>query len=207
RYPELGERDLEISLAPVEMAEGVSAAACIFRDVTEIRRLERAETGWRKRIELAQQGGLRIGLWDWDIDTNTVVWSDETYRQWGFTPETFSNRVEDAVTRIHHDDGARVALAVARVLSGEAKEFAEQYRIVRPDGSTCWLDAQGGMLPADGLHMMGVGVDNSQPRLAERLACPAFGFPSAWRFDGVPISPAVSRRAGESRREIASPWP
>ena len=159
RYPELGERDLDVSLAPVEMAEGVSAAACIFRDVTDIRRLERAETGWRKRIELAQQAGLRIGLWDWDIDANTVIWSDETYRQWGFTPETFSSRVEDAVTRIHHDDGARVALAIARVLSGEAKEFAEQYRIVRPDGSTCWIDAHGVMLQDEGLHMMGVGVD------------------------------------------------
>jgi PAS domain-containing protein len=108
---------------------------------------------------LAQQAGLRIGLWDWDIDANTVIWSEETYHQWGFTPETFSSRVEDAVTRIHQDDGARVELAIAMVLSGEAKEFAEQYRIVRPDGSTCWIDAQGVMLQDDGLHMMGVGVD------------------------------------------------
>jgi PAS domain S-box-containing protein len=168
RYPELGERDLDVSLAPVEMAEGVSAAACIFRDVTDIRRFERAETGWRKRIELAQQAGLRIGLWDWDIDANTVVWSDETYRQWGFTPETFSSRVEDAVTRIHHDDGARVALAIARVLSGEAKEFAEQYRIVRPDGSTCWIDAHGVMLQDEGLHMMGVGVDITRLKTIQR---------------------------------------
>ena len=52
-----------------------------------------------------------------------------------------------------------MALAIARVLSGEAKEFAEQYRIVRPDGSTCWLDAHGVMLQDEGLHMMGVGVD------------------------------------------------
>jgi PAS domain S-box-containing protein len=73
--------------------------------------------------------------------------------------ETFSSHVEDAVTRIHQDDGARVALAIARVLSGEAKELAEQYRIVRPDGSTCWIDAQGVMLQDDVLHMMGVGVD------------------------------------------------
>jgi PAS domain S-box-containing protein len=73
--------------------------------------------------------------------------------------ETFSSHVEDAVTRIHQDDGARVALAIARVLSGEAKELAEQYRIVRPEGSTCWIDAQGVMLQDDVLHMMGVGVD------------------------------------------------
>jgi two-component system NtrC family sensor kinase len=159
RYPELGERDLDVSLAPVEMGGGVTAAACIFRDVTDIKRLERAETGWRKRIELAQEAGLRIGLWDWDIDANTVIWSEETYRQWGFTPETFSGRVEDAVTRLHPGDNARVALAIARVLSGEEKEFAEQYRIVRPDGSTCWLDAHGVVLQDEGLHMMGVGVD------------------------------------------------
>jgi hypothetical protein len=99
--------------------------------------------------------------------------------------------VEDAVTRIHHDDGARVALAVARVLSGEAKEFAEQYRIVRPDGSTCWLDAHGVMLQDDGLHMMGVGVDITGLKTIQRSledvgGALAIGFDEVWE-DNVKV--------------------
>jgi two-component system NtrC family sensor kinase len=158
-YPDIGPRDLEISYAPVDLSGGVIAAACILRDVTEMRRMERAESGWHKRIELAQKGGLRIGLWDWDLNTNSVIWSDESYRQFGYTRETFFGRVEDAVYRIHVDDRPRVELAIGKVLAGESKEFAEQYRIVRPDGSICWVDAHGVILRDDGVHMMGVGVD------------------------------------------------
>ena len=32
---------------------------------------------WQKRLELAQKAGLRIGLWDWDVVADTVVWSDK----------------------------------------------------------------------------------------------------------------------------------
>ncbi len=159
RYPHLGDRDLQISYAPIWMSGGVVAAACVLRDVTEQKRLERAESGWQKRIELAQKAGLRIGLWDWDVKTNTVVWSDESCRQWGFTPGTFTGRVEDALTRIHPDDRLRVEESVGRVIAGLAEEYAEQYRVVWPDGGICWIDAHGVILRGDGVHMLGIGVD------------------------------------------------
>jgi PAS domain S-box-containing protein len=110
-------------------------------------------------MELAREAGLGIGLWDWDIVNNTVVWSDETYRQFGFSPASFSGKIEDAVARIHPEDRLRVEEVIRGVLEG-GSAYAAQYRIVRPDGSTCWVDAHGILARNHGsTHMLGIGID------------------------------------------------
>jgi PAS domain-containing protein len=63
---------------------------------------------WHAWLQLAQKAGLRIGLWDWNVSNNVVTWSEETYRQFGFTRDTFSGRLEDALARIHPQDRSRV---------------------------------------------------------------------------------------------------
>ena len=63
--PGFGMRLLSVSYSPIEVSGVVNSVACVLRDITEMRRIEVAETGWRKRIELVECAGLRIGLWDW----------------------------------------------------------------------------------------------------------------------------------------------
>ncbi|MFZ3209946.1 MAG: EAL domain-containing protein [Terriglobales bacterium] len=147
--------------------KGSPAIEVILRDISERKRAEQALHGWQKRLELAQKAGLRIGLWDWDVTANTVIWSDESYRQFGYTRDTFSGRVEDAVTRLHPEDLPRVEGAIRNVLEG-GPEYAAQYRVVRPDGSTCWIDAHGVMVRDGSTHMLGVGVDITDVKKAEQ---------------------------------------
>jgi two-component system NtrC family sensor kinase len=123
---------------------------------------------WQKWLELAQEAGLSIGLWDWDLVTNTVTWSDETYRQAGLTRDTFSGQLEDALAKIHPEDRARVEDAIQKVLAG-GTDYAEQYRLVRPDGAVCWIEAHGAIL-RDGpaIHMLGMGIDVTNLKNAQR---------------------------------------
>ena len=157
--PGIGVRDLSVSYSPIEVSGEVETVACVLRDITDMKRIGLLETGWRKRIELAECAGLHIGLWDWDIRANTVVWSDESYRQWGFTRDTFSTKVVDAVPRIHPADRPVVESAMQKVMTGETDEYAAQYRVLRPDGSICWVDARGVMLGDASQRMIGIGVD------------------------------------------------
>jgi PAS domain S-box-containing protein len=123
---------------------------------------------WQQWVELAQKAGLRIGLWDWDVVTSTVTWSDETYRQTGLTRDTFSGRLEDAVTRIHPEDRARVGAAIQRVLAG-GTDYAAQYRLVRPDGTICWIEAYGVVVRSDSsIHMLGMGIDVTNLKKAQQ---------------------------------------
>ena len=166
-YPHLGPRDLFISYYPIEAPEGIDRAACILRDVTERNQAERAAREWQKRLELAEKAGLRIGLWDWDLNANTVIWSDETHRQWGYARETFSGRVEDAVTRIHPEDRCRVEEAIRRALAGDS-EYAAQYRVVHPYGNTCWIDAHGVAVREGPTHMLGISIDITDLKKTEQ---------------------------------------
>lgn len=145
---------------------GCPAIEVVLRDIRGRKRAEQAADEWQQRLELAAKGGLRIGLWDWDVAANTVTWSDETYRQFGFTRDTFSGHVDEAVTRIHPEDLPGVEDAIRSVLAG-AGEYSAQYRLLRPDGSTCWIDAHGLMVRNGSPHMIGVGVDITERRNLE----------------------------------------
>lgn len=118
-------------------------------------------------LALMQRPGLRIGLWDWDLDTNTVAWSDESYRQWGYTRETFSGDIQDAFARTHPEDRSILEEAVRKVLAGD-RVFAAQYRVLRPDGTTCWIDARGALFHQAAIHMIGVGIDITDLKMAEQ---------------------------------------
>ena len=169
--PGIGGRTLSVSCSPIEVSGVVEAAACVLGDITDMHRIELVETGWRKRIELAECAGLHIGLWDWDIRTNTVVWSDESYRQWGFTRDTFSNQVADAVPRVHPADRAVVEEAIRKVVSRERDEYAAQYRVLRPDGSVCWVDARGTMMGDASHRMIGIGIDITHQMNTQEPTC------------------------------------
>jgi PAS domain S-box-containing protein len=123
---------------------------------------------WQQWLELAQKAGLRIGLWDWDVVANTVTWSDETYRQTGLTRDSFSGRLEDAVATIHPDDRARVEEAIQKVLA-EGTDYATQYRLVRPDGTICWIEAYGVVIRNDSsTHMLGMGIEVTNLKKAQQ---------------------------------------
>ena len=55
--------------------------------------------------------------------------------------------------------GTRVQEAIQQVLNGKESQYASQYRVVRPDGSICWIDARGVIVRDPSAHMLGIGVD------------------------------------------------
>jgi PAS domain S-box-containing protein len=123
---------------------------------------------WQQWFDLAQKAGLRIGLWDWDVVANTVTWSDETYRQTGLARGTFSGRMDDAIARIHPEDRARVVEAIQQVLAG-GTGYAAQYRLVRPDGTICWIEAYGVVVRSNSAaHMLGMGIDVTKLKKAQQ---------------------------------------
>lgn len=150
--------DVEAVAIPISW-NGAPAIQVVLRDITERKQAEQTAILWQKRLELAQKAGLKIGLWDWNLANNTVNWSDESYVQFGFNKETFSGRVDEAMTRVHADDRQRLTAMMARVLKGESDEYAFQYRLLHPDGTLRWVDAHGVRVRNGSDHMIGVGVD------------------------------------------------
>jgi PAS domain S-box-containing protein len=122
---------------------------------------------WKHRLELAEQADLPIGLWEWNTDSDELVWSDEIYRQLGYTPAISRPTSENFLERVHPEDRSRVESAVQAVLSGNSQTYEVQFRILRPDGTVCWLDSRGVKVNNPSPRMIGITIDITRLRRSE----------------------------------------
>ncbi len=135
---------------------------------TESRGLAESE----ERLQLALSAGRGIGTWDWDVVNDRVVADERFARLYGLAPDRAREGapVAEFFAGIHPDDAARVRERVVQVLAtGEL--FSEEYRVVRADGSACWVLAEGRCkMSADGkpLRFPGVSFDITDRKLAEQ---------------------------------------
>jgi PAS domain S-box-containing protein len=121
-----------------------------------------------ERQRLAASSG-HIGLWEWNIGTDRVLWSDELKAIFGWPPERDDLTFEMVVDAIHPDDRTRIDRAVRRALA-ERSTYDEEYRIVRPGGSVRWIAGKGRCeYDAAGVpeRMMGVALDITDRKRAE----------------------------------------
>lgn len=140
----------------------------------EIREHKRAEEQIREseaRLREAQHIA-RLGSWRWDMTTNAVFWSDETYRIYGLTPQSFPVSYESFLDRVHPEDRASVREAITQAYR-DHQPFDFDHRIVLPSGAIRIIHAQGKViLDAAGQPqtMIGTGHDiTAQKQIEARL--------------------------------------
>lgn len=123
------------AVSPLRL-DGTHAAQYIIvlQDITEQKRAEAAMRESETRLGEAQRIA-HIGSWEWDIPSDSLIWSDEVYRIFGYHPQSFTPRYEvEFMQAIHEDDRDKVSEAVAECLR-TGKHYAITHRIVRADGS------------------------------------------------------------------------
>lgn len=134
-------------------------------DVTEPKLVEQRRLANEERLRSAVEVG-RLGLWDWDITTDRIVWSDEHFRMEGYAVGEIEPSYEAWVAR-HHPDDRDAAEAALREAMDAHEEFAHEFRVVHPDGSIHWLYGRGSFFyGADGkpVRMVGAMVDTTERR-------------------------------------------
>ena len=88
----------------------------------------------RARLVLREaQGLMRVGVWEWDLTTDALAWSDELYQIFGVSPGDVAPAFEALLGWVHPEDHAVVRSYFAR-LRRDAAEHTIEYRIVRPGG-------------------------------------------------------------------------
>jgi PAS domain S-box-containing protein len=86
----------------------------------------------KARLEEAQRVA-HVGHWEWDLETDVVVWSDETYRIFGLSPQERPMDLGTVRAMVHPEDRESLYRGVDEDLLGGVRPDAE-FRIVRPNG-------------------------------------------------------------------------
>ena len=122
-----------------------------------------------RRLHLAQEAG-RVGVFDWLIPENRVIWAPELEGLYGVPAGSFEGTFDDWRKRVVPEDAQRVEAGLQDCLGRGKTDFDYEFRAVRPDGSVRWLAVQARFVyDEDGrpLRMIGVNVDIHERKRAE----------------------------------------
>lgn len=134
--------DVDYAIAPLRDEEG--RVLYLVPSATEISKRKAAETALaasEERLRLAVDVG-RVGIWDWDLASGDLTWSEQHYRFAGYAVGSVRPSFEAFAARVHPEDRARVETRLA-----EARETRQPYsctfRFLHPDGTVVHADALG----------------------------------------------------------------
>lgn len=126
-------------------ANGQTYVISAVRDVSALRQIELDLHHSRERLGIAANAG-QIGIWDYDVIDNILIWDDWMYRIYGIDRNQFSGAYDAWSNSVHPDDLPPAAEALQATIRNEAP-FATCFRIIRPDGTERWIKAGGIAIP------------------------------------------------------------
>ncbi|MFS4445904.1 PAS domain-containing protein [Maribacter sp. 2307UL18-2] len=139
-----------------------------FQDINEQKKADIRFKEVSQRLSIATNAA-GIGIWEYNIPDNTLIWDDNMYKLYGVRKEDFAGVYEAWESTIHPSDKERSQKEVALAIKGE-KDFNTEFRVLWPNGKVHTIkaeavvqrDAQGSPL-----KMIGINWDISPIRNAE----------------------------------------
>ena len=92
-----------------------------------------------ERLQISTESA-HIGIWDFDIENNSLIWDKQMFELYGIQPEDFGGAYETWEKGVHPEDIARSDKEVQDAISGK-KDFHTQFRVVWPDGQIRSIEA------------------------------------------------------------------
>ena len=155
--------------APIyDEAGKVAAGIVVFTDITERKFHEEQLKSTTQRLHLATSSA-HLGVWDWNVRDNTMVWDDRMFELYGVKPDAFPSNIDAWTNGLHPDDKDRAIAECQAALNGE-KKFDTIFRVLHPDGKVMYLKADAIVIRgADGKaeRMLGINADISDRIQAE----------------------------------------
>ena len=137
-------------------------------DITDRKQAEENLRNLSDRLTLALKSGA-IGIWDWHIPDNSLIWDDRMYELFGITPDQFTNIYDDWANRLHPDDRASSIAANHLALQGK-KDYDHEFRVVHPDGTIRFIKAYALVQrneQGEPQSMIGINFDITERKQAE----------------------------------------
>ncbi len=114
-----------------------------------------------ERVSIALSAA-QMGVWDWDVARDELIWDDFLFSLYGVSPEQFGGKIKDWSARLHPKT-AEASLAELEDLMRNSNEFSTSFRATRfNDGKELYIAAAGRVLRDSGgnvIRMIGMSWD------------------------------------------------
>jgi PAS domain S-box-containing protein len=154
------------------------------------------------KLELYEQA-LKVtgdGLWDWNLKTDKVYYSDQWKMMLGYYPQEIGNTPSEWESRLHPDEKEEVLKAVHDHLSGQVGDYQYEHRLRSKDGSYKWILTRGKIVEynehGEPQRIIGIHTDLSNQKQEEQLRLESA---AKFRllFEQSPVGIYISNTQGE----------
>jgi PAS domain S-box-containing protein len=103
----------------------------------------KAQRETEERLQLALAATDAVGTWDWNIGEDRFI-ADAHFAQLHGVDPTLAGQlpISDYLQGVHPEDRAQVARSIKHCIT-HGTEYAEEYRLLQPDGTLRWVFARG----------------------------------------------------------------
>lgn len=108
------------------------------RDITERKQIESALQESEERWQLALQGA-NDGIWDWNVVTNEVFFSQRWKAMLGYQKDEIKNNVAEWSKRVHPEDLESVTKSIQDHFARKTPFYISEHRVLCQDGSYKWI--------------------------------------------------------------------
>src|SRR5882762_3041378 len=120
-------------LVPISGDDELARLGRVFNDTArKLRSVYETLQGSNAKLEEAQRI-THVGYWEWDLSTDCLIWSDETYRIFGLRPQERPINADALRKLVHPEDRDRVFREKEQTVTS-GTYYDVEHRIVRPTG-------------------------------------------------------------------------
>lgn len=139
-HPEWGVTYWDLGMVPIlDKAGEIEFFLLTLKDVTERVRAENALLESQNRLALAARAG-GVGIWDWDFETDKLIWDDKMLHLYGIEEEEFPGTYRSWLGYIHEEDCSLVHESIQESILHK-KSLDIEFRIVRPGEEVVYIKA------------------------------------------------------------------
>lgn len=133
---------------PEKLPDGSYLWNGFMMDVTARKKIEIDLYESKQRLQLAMES-TKDGIWDWNVKTGEVFYSNESKALLGYKPNELKNTSDDWNSKVHPDDIAQYYADMHDHFDEKTPYYVNEHRILCKDGNYKWILDRGKVIERD----------------------------------------------------------